>query len=197
MYIPNQYSVKERAEIYAFLHAHPFGTIVTHDGDKPIATHVPLRFDEANSQLTTHIAKANPQWRTIEDQTVLVMFQGPNAYVSASWYGHEDVSTWNYQAVHVYGRATILNEKELVEELAGFLHEHEGEREHAVRWETLSEPVKRQMNGVVGFRIDITDIQAAFKLSQNRSDVDHERIVSELEKQDKPIADVMRRHRKS
>ncbi|MCA0981261.1 FMN-binding negative transcriptional regulator [Exiguobacterium aestuarii] len=197
MYIQSRYSVKDEADIFAFLHAHPFGTIVTHDGDKPIATHVPLRFNEANGQLTTHIAKANPQWRTIEDQTVLVIFQGPDAYVSASWYGHEDVSTWNYQAVHVYGRATILNEEELVEELAELLSEHEGEREHAVRWETLSEPVKRQMQGVVGFRIDITDIQATFKLSQNRSDTDHERIVSELEKQDKPIADVMRRHRKS
>lgn len=197
MYIQNRYSVKDQADIIAFLHAHPFGTVVTHDGDKPIATHVPLRFDEANGQLTTHVSKANPQWRTIENQTVLVIFQGPDAYVSASWYGHEDVSTWNYQAVHVYGRATILNESELIEELAGLLHEHEGEGADAVRWEALSEPVKRQMHGVVGFRIDITDIQATFKLSQNRSDVDHDRIVSELEKRHEPIADVMRRHRKS
>ncbi|WP_215144816.1 FMN-binding negative transcriptional regulator [Exiguobacterium qingdaonense] len=196
MYIPNQYSVKERAEIHAFLHAYPFGTIVTYDGDKPIATHVPLRFDEARGQLTTHIAKANPQWRTIEEQHVLVIFKGPDAYVSASWYGHEDVSTWNYQAVHVYGRATILNEGELVEELARLLHDHEGERDHAVSWDALSEPVKRQMHGVVGFRIDITDVQAMFKLSQNRNDVDHERIVSELENEHKSIADVMRRQRK-
>ena len=197
MYIQNRYSVKDQADIIAFLHAHPFGTVVTHDGDKPIATHVPLRFDEANGQLTTHVSKANPQWRTIENQTVLVIFQGPDAYVSASWYGHEDVSTWNYQAVHVYGRATILNETELIEELAGLLHEHEGEGADAVRWDDLSEPVKRQMHGVVGFRIEITDIQATFKLSQNRSDVDHDRIVSELEKRHEPIADVMRRHRKS
>jgi len=93
---------------------------------------------------------------------------------------------------HVYSKSIFRQRA-----IRNLLHDHEGEREHAVRWETLSEPVKRQMNGVVGFRIDITDMQATFKLSQNRNDVDHERIVSELEKQDEPIADVMRRHRKS
>ena len=194
MYVPKQYAVNDPKEIHAFLKAHPFGTIITSDGQKPIATHVPLRLHETEGKLsfTTHIAKANPQWKTIEQQTVLVIVQGPDAYVSASWYGHEDVSTWNYQAVHLYGQAKIMTETELEEELAGLLRDHEGEREDAVVWEELSEPVKRQKYGVVGFRIDVSEIEAAFKLSQNRTDEDHARIVSELEEEGCPMADVMR-----
>lgn len=95
MYVPKLYAVNDPKEVYAFLKAHPFGTVVTHDGQKPIATHVPLRFHEEDGRtwFTTHIAKNNPQWQTIEDKTVLLIVQGPDAYVSASWYGHEDVST--------------------------------------------------------------------------------------------------------
>ena len=197
MYVPKQYAVNDPKEVHAFLKAHPFGTIVTSDGQKPIATHVPLRLHEAEGKLsfTTHIAKNNPQWKTIEQQTVLVIVQGPDAYVSASWYGHEDVSTWNYQAVHLYGQAKIMTETELEDELAGLLRDHEGEREDAVVWEELSEPVKRQKYGVVGFRIDVSEIEAAFKLSQNRNDQDYARIVSELEQEGCPMADVMREKR--
>lgn len=196
MYIQNRYSVQEQEDIIAFIKAHPFGIVVTHDGGKPIATHVPLRFHEETRHMTTHISKANPQWKTIEGQDVLVILQGHDAYVSASWYGHEDVSTWNYQAVHLYGKATLFSEDELIADLAGMLREHEGDREQAIVWENLSESVQRQMKGVVGFRIEIEDIQATFKLSQNRNDADHERIVSELEKEGKPIADVMRKQRR-
>ncbi len=197
MYVPKLYAVTDPKEVHAFLKAHPFGTVITYDGHKPIATHVPLRLHETDGQLsfTTHIAKHNPQWKTIEQQTVLVIVQGPDAYVSASWYGHEDVSTWNYQAVHLYGKATIMTEAELEDELAGLLRDHEGERGDAVVWEELSEPVKRQKYGVVGFRIDVSDIEAAFKLSQNRNDEDYARIVSELEAEGCPMADVMRERR--
>lgn len=197
MYVPKLYAVNDPKEVHAFLKVHPFGTVVTHDGQKPIATHVPLRFHEKDGHawFTTHIAKNNPQWQTIEDQTVLLIVQGPDAYVSASWYGHEDVSTWNYQAVHAYGQATIMNETQLEEDLAGLLQDHEGDREHAVVWEELSEPVQRQKYGVVGFRIDISEMQAAFKLSQNRNETDYTRIVSELEQAGCPMADVMRNNR--
>ncbi|OGX79598.1 protease [Exiguobacterium sp. SH31] len=198
MYVPKLYAVNDAEEVHAFLKAHPFGTVVTHDGQKPHATHVPLRFhaEDGHVWFTTHVARNNPQWQTIEDQTVLLIVQGPDAYVSASWYGHEDVSTWNYQAVHLYGQATILSSAELETDLAGLLQDHERERENAIVWEELSEPVQRQKHGVVGFRIDIDEIQAAFKLSQNRNDEDYERIVSELEQAGCPLADVMREHKK-
>ncbi|TCI71080.1 FMN-binding negative transcriptional regulator [Exiguobacterium sp. SH0S7] len=198
MYVPKLYAVNDAEEVHAFLKAHPFGTVVTHDGQKPIATHVPLRFHEADGRIwfTTHVAKNNPQWQTIEDQTVLVIVQGSNAYISASLYGHEDVSTWNYQVVHAYGQATILNAEQLEEDLAGLLRDHEKERENAVIWEELSESVQRQKHGVVGFRIDIDEMQAAFKLSQNRNEADYNRIVSELEQAGCPLAGVMREHKK-
>lgn len=198
MYVPKLYAVNDLKEVHAFLKAHPFGTVVTYDGQKPIATHVPLRFHEEDGRawFTTHVAKNNPQWRTIEGQTVLLIIQGPDAYVSASWYGHEDVSTWNYQAVHAYGQATLLNTAQLEEDLAGLLSDHEGDRDQAVVWEELSEPVQRQKHGVVGFRIDVSEMQAAFKLSQNRNETDYVRIVSELEQAGCPMADVMREHKK-
>ncbi|EPE63473.1 protease synthase and sporulation protein PAI 2 [Exiguobacterium sp. S17] len=197
MYVPKLYAVNDAEEVHAFLKAHPFGTVVTYDGDKPIATHVPLRFHAEDGRVwfTTHVAKNNPQWQSIEDQTVLVIVQGTNAYISASLYGHEDVSTWNYQAVHLYGQATLSNAEQLEEDLAGLLRDHEGERKNAVVWEELSEPVQRQKHGVVGFRIDIDEIEAAFKLSQNRNDEDYTRIVSELEQAGCPMADVMRDNR--
>ncbi|WP_214891280.1 FMN-binding negative transcriptional regulator [Exiguobacterium sp. s142] len=197
MYVPKLYAVNDAEEVHAFLKAHPFGTVVTHDGQKPHATHVPLRFhaEDGHVWFTTHVAKNNPQWQSIEDQTVLIIVQGTNAYISASLYGHEDVSTWNYQAVHLYGKATILSPTELEMDLAGLLRDHEGKRENAVVWEELSEPVQRQKHGVVGFRIDIDEIQAAFKLSQNRNDEDYTRIVSELEQAGCPMAEVMRDNR--
>src|SRR5690625_3746425 len=111
MFTPRHFKVTDMEEIWSFVQENSFGTIVTMDNDKPVATHLPflLHRQEDEYLLTSHFAYGNLQWKTLETaENVLVMFQGPHAYVSSSWYDHENVSTWNYQAVHMYGKASKI-----------------------------------------------------------------------------------------
>lgn len=113
MYIPKYFKVTNDNEIWDFVQNNSFGTIVSTINEKPIATHLPLQLvKEADTYyLTGHMAYGNPQWRTFENcDEVLVIFQGPHAYISSSWYEEENVPTWNYQAIHLYGKAQILSE---------------------------------------------------------------------------------------
>lgn len=135
--------------------------------------------------ISGHMAIGNPQWKTFEEnEKVLVIFQGPHAYISSSWYEKEAVPTWNFQAVHVYGKAELLEKTELVKELTSMLEIYEGRREQPVLWDTLSEELlEKQMKGIVGFKIIIDEVQAAFKLSQNRHERDYARIIEQLEEE--------------
>lgn len=188
MYIPKYYKVTDFGEIREFIQKNSFGTMVTTKKGKPIATHLPLGFSEKDGDyyVTGHMAYGNPQWRTFEESdNVLVMFQGPHAYISSSWYEHENVPTWNYQAVHVYGKASILNEEELKKELSEMLLKYEKHRENPVLWETLSLSVlERELKGIVGFKIKINEVQAAYKLSQNRNEKDYLNIVHKLQEEE-------------
>ena len=128
MYIPKYFKVKNVDEILGFVQKNSFGTIVTTKQGKPIATHLPLGLNKKGDDyyITGHMAYGNPQWRTFETcEDVLVMFQGPHAYISSSWYEEENVPTWNYQAVHVYGKASILEKDELIEDLTIMLEKYE------------------------------------------------------------------------
>ncbi|TQR16272.1 FMN-binding negative transcriptional regulator [Psychrobacillus soli] len=188
MYIPKYYKITDFNEMKEFVQKNSFGTIVTTKKGKPIATHLPLGLSEKDGDnfLTGHMAYGNPQWRTFEtSEDVLVMFQGPHAYISSSWYEHENVPTWNYQAVHVYGTASILNEEELKQELTAMLHKYEKHRENPVLWEKLSPQVlEKELKGIVGFKIKIQEVQAAYKLSQNRNEKDYLNIVHKLQEEE-------------
>lgn len=193
MFIPKLFEVTDFEEIRGFVEENAFGSIVTvHDG-RPVATHLPFQFRRIGEEwmVTGHFAKANPQWKNIEGQEALVMIQGPHAYVSSSWYTHENVSTWNYQAVHLYGGAQLMDEKELEEELALLMRKYERHREKPVLWETLSEETKKQKNAVVGFKIKVNEIQAAYKLSQNRNSTDYRRVIEGLRNEGNVEADRM------
>lgn len=184
MYIPKYYKVTNADEVWEFVQSNSFGTIVTVIQGRPIATHVPLQLiNEGDTcYLTGHMAYGNPQWKTFADsEDVLVMFQGPHAYISSSWYEEENVPTWNYQAVHVYGQASILSEEELKGDLAILLQKYEKHRKNPVLWDTLSpELVEQQLKGIVGFKIKVQEIQAADKLSQNRNERDYQNIIHKL-----------------
>src|SRR5699024_6280016 len=133
-------------------------------------------------------AIANPQWKTMKNgkEKVLVIFQGPHAYISSTWYQHENVPTWNYQAIHVYGMPRILNDQELEEDLTALLEKYERHRSPAVLWENMSSETKKQIKGIVGFEIKIEEIQAAYKLSQNRNEVDYQQIIQQLKQENNP-----------
>ncbi|KAA1036999.1 FMN-binding negative transcriptional regulator [Macrococcus equipercicus] len=180
MFIPKYFEMKDLKEIKQFINDHSFATVVTTDNGKPVATHVPLmlREDNENLYLSGHYARANTQWKNLDDNAdVLTIFHGPHAFVSSTWYDHENVSTWNYQSIHVYGHSRLLTEDELREDLKLLLDTYEA---NGKTWDNLTETSQQQIRGIVGFRIDITDIQAAYKLSQNRNDHDYENIISEL-----------------
>jgi transcriptional regulator len=187
MYIPKHFKVTDINEIREFIHKNPFATIVTNKQGKPIATHLPLELHKQGDEyyITGHMAYANPQWKTFEENDqVLVMYQGPHAYISSSWYKNEEVPTWNYQAVHVYGEASIMSEQELQEDLILLLKKYEQHRENAVLWETLSPQTKKQIKGIVGIKIKIKEVQAAYKLSQNRNEEDYHNIIDKLYKEE-------------
>ncbi|XBM33863.1 FMN-binding negative transcriptional regulator [Bacillus licheniformis] len=190
MYIPKYFKVENADEILDFVQKNSFGTIVTTEQGKPIATHLPLGLNKKGDDyyITGHIAYGNPQVGTLETcKDVLVMFQGPHAYISSSWYGHEDVPTWNYQAVHIYGKASILERDELIEELTIMMEKYEKHRENPILWDNLSpQLLERQLKAIVGFKIKVEDIQAAYKLSQNRNDTDYMNIIDQLQNEGDP-----------
>ncbi|WP_338651155.1 FMN-binding negative transcriptional regulator [Lysinibacillus sp. Y5S-8] len=195
MYIPKYYKITDFEEIKDFIQNNSFATIVSIRKGKPIAAHIPVLLNKIQDDyyLTGHLAYGNPLWKTFEDvNDLLVIFNGPHAYISSSWYEHEDVPTWNYQAVHVYGKASLMEGKELEQDLTSLLEKYEKFRENPVLWDKLSpELLQQEIKGIKGFKIKIDEVQAAYKLSQNRNANDYANIISELYKEQQPQADAL------
>ena len=118
-----------------------------------------------------------------EGTDVLCIFNGPHSYVSSSWYAEEEVPTWNYIAVHVYGLLKIQDKKALMTSLYKLVDKYERKSENPISLNNLSKNTLKQVKGIVGFEIEIKEIQAAYKLSQGREQ-DHPKIIEELEKRD-------------
>jgi transcriptional regulator len=187
MYIPKFFRVTNMNEVRDFIEKNSFATIVSNKQQRLIATHTPLQFfyQDGDAYITGHMAYGNPQWKTFQpDQEVLVIYQGPHAYISSSWYEHENVPTWNYQSVHIYGTASIMTREEVKQDLQSLLQKYEQHRENPVLWEKLSLPfLEKELKGIVGFKIAIKEIQAAYKLSQNRNEQDYQNIITQLMKE--------------
>ena len=200
MYTPNSYQKNEIDELKEFICQNSFGILVNQVDRKPWATHIPLELDidsDGNDILAGHIAKANPQWKHFtEDTQVLCIFNGPHSYVSSSWYKEEEVPTWNYIAVHVYGTLKFQNEEALLASLHKLVDKYEQNSKEPLSLHNLSDKTMKQIKGIVGFEIKMEDIQATYKLSQGREH-DHPKIISELEEKDnsgsKAIAKYMRK----
>lgn len=201
MYIPKYYREEDRQKILAFLKQNNFPAIVSFDGERPIATHTPVEVVEnehGNVTIYAHISRANPQWKTFDDQEILLIFQGAHTYISPRWYNHINVPTWNYMVIHVYGKVRLLPDDELYAFLSRLVQRHEMNTSYTL--EGLPQDfVQKEIRGVVGFAIDVTRIDAGYKLSQNRNDEDHENIVQELDKRGDPdsmkVASAMRAKR--
>src|SRR5262245_9775346 len=115
MYIPNSFREDDQGELYALIRQYNFAILVTQHDGAPFATHAPFLLDAErgpHGTLLAHLARANPQWRDFDgEQEALVIFQGPHAYISPSWYEvAPSVPTWNYAAVHAYGRPRIVDD---------------------------------------------------------------------------------------
>ncbi len=204
MYIPNIYKNENQEEIIDFLQKNSFGILVNQTDGKLWATHIPLVLDTNNKGkqiLFGHLSKENPQWKSfLDNDKVMAVFSGPHGYISSSWYDHENVPTWNYIAVHIYGIIKIIEGEAVIESLKKLVDKYEKKSKNPVRIEDLSQKTMMQSLGIVVFEIEIEEIQAIHKLSQNRDNKNHNNIVSELKKtknqQDKAIADEMIKHRK-
>lgn len=184
MYIPELFKETDQQKITEFLKQNAFGLLITQHQGKPLATHLPLEYLEKDGKayLHGHVAKANPQWKSFEEQEqVLAVFNGPHSYVSASWYSIEEVSTWNYVSVHIYGKLRIMAQEELMPMLEALMHKYESDVQRPVDMSKLSKKTLNQVYGIVGFEIEITELQAKYKMSQNRSEKDYDNIVENLE----------------
>lgn len=202
MYVPPHFKSADRATAEAIIADNPFALLVSTAGDEPFATHLPLDLDAARGGegvLVGHLARANPHWRSLDGATAMAVFAGPHAYVSPRWYaGGPAVPTWNYVAVHVYGRARIVEDAARLDAILAALvrrYEGEGPWRLAELPETFLGGMRR---GIVGIEIDVTRIETKLKLSQNRSAEDRRRVVEALEGSGRPddaaLAAAMRRH---
>ncbi len=192
MYIPDLYKNENQEEITQFLVENSFGILVNRTNSKLWATHIPLELEQTKdgkSILFGHISKENPQWESFEsDANVLAIFSGPHSYVSSSWYEKENVPTWNYIAVHVYGKIKIIEGEAVITSLKKLTDKYEKNSKNPVRIEELSEKTMRQASGIVAFEIEIESIEAVKKMSQNRNEKDYHNVISELEKTEKANA---------
>ncbi len=199
MYTPKRYLTTDREEILNFIKTYSFATIVTVKNNFQSATHLPfvVTETEGNIVLTSHFAKANSQWTEITENRVLVIFSEPHAYISPRHYESEmNVPTWNYVAVHAYGKGKIIAEKEEAYATLDAMIDV-FEKEYKLQWDTLAADYKAKMlNGIIPFQIMVDDIQAKKKLSQNKKETERQRIISALEKSndtnEKTIAELMR-----
>jgi transcriptional regulator len=190
VYIPEYFRVRDHEDAIKFMRANPFGILISSTDAGPFATHLPLfvRAEKGDEKLVLrgHVAKANPHWRYLEQQPqCLTIFHGPHSYISPSNYTeHESVPTWNYGAVHLYGNAKLFSSPEA---LQGVLHEliQTFEPAYAVQWTSLDEGFRQRMlKQIVGFEVEVTKMEAKFKLCQNRSREDQANMMTSLEKAD-------------
>src|SRR6185295_2744623 len=176
MYIPNSFREDDRSLLHDLMRQHNFGILVTQRDGTPFATHMPFLLDAergAHGTLLAHMARANPQWRDFAaGQEALVIFHGPHAYISPSWYDvTPSVPTWNYVAVHAYGEPRIIEDRARLYALLNTLvdlHESAFEQPWAMR--LPDDYVDKMMRAIVGFEIEIARIEGKLKLSQNRTE---------------------------
>ncbi|WP_312112515.1 FMN-binding negative transcriptional regulator [Brevibacillus reuszeri] len=201
MYVPSYYAVTDREEIIAFMKNHPFGLIISSDGAEPVATHIPLEVESRGEDLylTGHIARVNRQSALLEQEasSVLAVFHGPHTYISSSWYARPDAPTWNYTAVHAYGKLQTITSAQRVEQMIrDLLLKYEGGQEQPVEWGMVpAKMMQAMLKEITCFEIKVERLDAIYKLSQNRTDSDLEAVVTKLDElgwQDREVAEQMR-----
>lgn len=179
MYVPAQFAETRLEVLHALMKAHPFATFVTNAGGEILVDHLPLLLDPSAGELGTlrgHVARANPLWqRLASGGDGIAVFQGPQTYISPSWYPskHVDgkaVPTWNYVVVHASGCPRVIDDEAWLLRLVTELSDtHEAGQE--VPWKVSDAPAdftERLLRAIVGIEMPITRIVGKWKVSQNR-----------------------------
>ena len=183
MYVPKAFREDDVARLHGFLRAWSFALLVTDVDGVPVATHLPLVLDEhgaPQARLIGHVARPNPQWRSFDGtRQALAIFSGPHAYVSPTWYATAPaVPTWNYAAVHAYGRPRVLEGPEATRDAVARLVEI-----HDPAWRLADQPaefIAGMLRGIVAFEMPIERLEGKLKLSQNRPAADRPGVVRAL-----------------
>ena len=180
MYTPKFNALTDRATLIAAMRENNFailfGPVDPSDPSvPPTATHLPLVVKDAGEHglIEGHFAKANPHWQALAGRETLIVFSGPDGYVSPALYAESlSVPTWNYIAVHAHGNLELIEDADAKDALLkDLIAQHEPA--YADHWRSLPDGFKRTMlAGIVGFRMPIARIEGKFKLSQNRPESD-------------------------
>lgn len=184
MYIPNIYKSEDQDLLRKIISENGFALLIS-DKDKLAATHSMFLLNENGGDfyLETHISKANFQAKVLKDgDEVLCDFLGAHSYISSSWYNHQNVSTWNYEAVQIRGKVKLMNDDELYEHLRKLTFKYEKTQKCPMFVENMgADFVKKEMKGAFGIHIFAAEIFIVNKLSQNRNESDFRNIIRELE----------------
>ncbi|MGJ8657907.1 MAG: FMN-binding negative transcriptional regulator [Akkermansiaceae bacterium] len=197
MYIPEKFRVEDREAVLEFIRKHPFGLLLTVSDGEILDTHTPFSLSEDEGCLYGHIARANDQWKSWSKVTKSkVVFTGPHAYVSPNFYTSDvNVPTWNYTAISISGKLNVIDDET---EVLGFLDQLVSESENSeTGWELdrNDERYMKLLGGIVVFKISIDNVDASFKLNQNKTREDQQGVIRSLQKSgcpfDHEVADMM------
>jgi transcriptional regulator len=195
MYLPSHFEEKRVTELHRVIREYPLGILVLNGPNGIGANHLPFELNPNEGEhghLLAHVARANPLWQEANDgDEALVIFRAANAYISPNWYPskhehHQQVPTWNYQAVHAHGKIRIRDDEKFLRGLVARLTRTNELRVGAERpWKlTDSSPeyIARQLTAIVGIEIEITQLVGKWKLSQNKEERDLINAAEELRK---------------
>jgi transcriptional regulator len=184
MYIPASFKQDDVSVLHELIEQHSFATLVSRHDEAPLASHMPLLLDRRSGPSGTligHVARANPQWRQAEGQNVLAIFSGPHAYISPAWYESAGVvPTWNYTAVHAYGRWQRVDNSALEQIVRDYVDFYERMREAPWRLDASPEFMQKLLPQIVGFRIEISRLEGKWKLSQNHPPERRQKVIDAL-----------------
>jgi transcriptional regulator len=180
MYIPSNIKVDDISIAHDFINEFGFGVIVT---SSLTGTHIPfvLHNDEGEKGvLYSHCARANKHWKELDGSDVLIIFMGPHSYISPSWYAQSPgVPTWNYSAVHAYGKVSLLNDTQTLEAVEEVVNKYEPDL--LVKRDIITDEFRdKLLSGIVGFKIEISDIECKLKLGQQRKAEDQSGVYNAL-----------------
>lgn len=200
-YVPRHFRLDDPAALEAFVAANAFGTLVSAGAAGLSVSHLPFlpeRGGDGRLRLLGHVARANAHWQELEGAgEILVVFSGPHAYVSPSWYAnHPSVPTWNYAVVHAHGRARLLPPEALPGLLDRLSRAYEDARPSPWRMADLpADYTARMLPAIVGFEVAVERLEGKFKLSQNRRREDVDGVAAALEREGQlELAALMREH---